>query len=936
MSFKKILTALIILAMPLQAQLQQQTFITVKNTGVAEFRKAHPKYDGRGTIVIVLDTGVDMGIPGLRKTTTGKVKVIDVQDLTGEGDIKLFEAEKEEENDTTFFTNEEKNFKVAASKGLPFEATDGNYYIGRVTERRWLNSSSGASDINGNGTTDDLFYILTFEAQDSTGKFWVAFFDTNSNGDLSDEKPLRDYKIKYDTFQIPNKKGLPYFTFAINIFPKEKKVSLFFDDGAHGTHCAGIATGNKIGNEDFYGIAPGANLIALKIGNNNFSGGATVTESMKKAYLYADKISRQRKEPCIINMSYGIGSEIEGKAEMEKFLEKLTSKNPYLYISTANGNEGPGISTTGLPASTNAVFSSGAVLAADVAHDLYGAVLKKDIILFFSSRGGEVSKPDVVSPGAAVSTVPNWSFGDRFWGTSMASPYSAGVMSLLLSAMRQEFPDVKIPSQFLYKAIRRSAVWQKGYSHLDEGEGMINVINAYKLLRKWIKQGELKRFETYTVSSFAQTMPNYRSKNLYIRNGNYLNGNESFSFTIKRNNFINKKRFYRIYKLKSDANWLKLINHRTYIRNNQRAVVNVKIDKSKLTQPGVYNAEVIALRNDASQFPEFSMWATVVIPYEFNAGNYYTLNKHFDSLAPGDFKRLFVNVPAGATSMKITLKSKPRKYAFCWYFLSAPNGKPLDRGFLNAQDEEEHSSNKVYYNITPGVYEVDFLGYYRAKAPSTFDATIKFGGIHIINKHTVSQDENTLTVINEFNEVKRVQTSGNIEGYVKNYLIKLDSTDVYRLPFVLRNKEQSKTFKISLSKQDFNKTTDFAIQIYDSSGTAVRKTGLSYKEEEISIFNNSKNDSSKYILELRPAFALHPEPMKIKIREITNFRQKHSIDVTHNGSHFLTLYPSVAKNIKIKFKNPKEFIPKGTKVFGKISFDANNKTIYETLIYFNF
>ncbi len=53
--------------------------------------------------------------------------------------------------------------------------------------------------------------------------------------------------------------------------------------------------GNKISDKEFYGIAPGANVIGLKLGNNNYSGGATVAESMKKAYLYADQVSKERE-----------------------------------------------------------------------------------------------------------------------------------------------------------------------------------------------------------------------------------------------------------------------------------------------------------------------------------------------------------------------------------------------------------------------------------------------------------------------------------------------------------------------------------------------------------------------------------------------------------------------------------------------------------------
>ncbi len=152
------------------------------------------------------------------------------------------------------------------------------------------------------------------------------------------------------------------------------------------------------------------------MGNNNYTGGATATESMKLAYLYADKISKERKEPCIVTMSFGIGSELEGRADMELFLDDLLKNNPYLYVCVSNGNDGPGISTAGLPAASSSVFSSGAVLTTEVGRDNYGTFFKNDIILYFSSRGGEVSKPDVCSPGAATSTVPNFNSRDRNYG----------------------------------------------------------------------------------------------------------------------------------------------------------------------------------------------------------------------------------------------------------------------------------------------------------------------------------------------------------------------------------------------------------------------------------------------------------------------------------------------------------------------------------------
>ncbi len=55
---------------------------------------------------------------------------------------------------------------------------------------------------------------------------------------------------------------------GLNVLPEEKIVSFHFDDGSHGTHVAGIAGGYQIGGIDFNGIAPGANMMSMKLGNN--------------------------------------------------------------------------------------------------------------------------------------------------------------------------------------------------------------------------------------------------------------------------------------------------------------------------------------------------------------------------------------------------------------------------------------------------------------------------------------------------------------------------------------------------------------------------------------------------------------------------------------------------------------------------------------------
>jgi len=820
--------------------------------------------------------------------------------------------------------------KIAGADMLTLKAKDNKFFIGVINESLWKNSSSGVDDINGNGKTNDKFYFVTFNTEENGENFWVAYIDLNDNGTLADDKPLRNYKEHFDSFTFYKKEGLPGFTLALNIFPEKQILSLFFDDGSHGTHCAGIASGNRIGGNDFFGIAPGAKVMGLKLGNNNYSGGATVTESMEKAYLYADKISKERKEPCIINMSFGIGEEIEGQADIEKFLEKLVKDNPYLYISTSNGNEGPGISTTGMPASTYAVFSSGAVLAKEVGNDLYGTTLDRDIILHFSSRGGEVRKPDAVSPGACVSTVPNFSRGDRFWGTSMASPYTAGVMSVLLGAMKAEFPNVKIPSELLYEVLQESATPMEGYDYVDQGGGLVNIEAAYSLMKKYIKRGEIKKFETYTTYAFAPNMPNNTSSNLYIRDASFLTGNEKFTFRIRRNNTINSDKFYRIYNLKSTAEWLKPIQKKIHIRNDQRVSVNANIDPKILSAPGLYNAKILASRDDKYSTPEFDLMATIVVPYKFNFSNKYSLQFENEKVIPGALKRYFLEIPVGTSNLNVSLSAKNKKYCSLRYYVHNPNGSEKYFNYFNSAENPE--SSIAIDDLKPGVYELDILGQFTSSEESNYDLSLSIDGINVLS--TSLDNKNSISIVNYFNKENSYKLTANILGYTKDYITALNEVTKESIPFELNSGENKKEFNIAISKEDFNKVTDFALLINDKDGNTVESTGLTYSTSSISVNKSTNNERENYKFILIPGFADKPGQIDVNINERTYFNEPSQIDFDQKE---FSLFPYNKIQLTAKYDLPKTAKPTGTKYFAELVFtNANtNKISFKRIITIN-
>ena len=57
-------------------------FLNTTAIHASQFIDKHPNYDGRGVIVFILDSGIDLGVVGLQKTSTGDVKIIDVRDFS--------------------------------------------------------------------------------------------------------------------------------------------------------------------------------------------------------------------------------------------------------------------------------------------------------------------------------------------------------------------------------------------------------------------------------------------------------------------------------------------------------------------------------------------------------------------------------------------------------------------------------------------------------------------------------------------------------------------------------------------------------------------------------------------------------------------------------------------------------------------------------------
>ncbi len=444
-------------------------WMPLSSTGVPEFLAAHPTWDGRGVLIGILDSGLDAGVPGFDSTTNGRAKVLDLRDFSGEGRIALSTVTPR--GDTV-----ELGGRRLTGFGRIRGLVGAGPWFGGIIRERALGDPP-ASDINDNGLDADTLGLVVGRASDG----WVLLVDTDGDGSLDDERPVHDYLVARETFGWHRPGEPPPVTMAANFGegPRGPSLDLFFDTDAHGTHVAGIAAARGIGGEaGFNGVAPGAQLLGLKISRNAF-GAITTTGSVVSAVDYAIRFAAARRLPLVLNMSFGVGNEREGAARLDVLLDSILLAHPEVVFVTSAGNDGPGLSTMGFPGSARRAITIGATEPPELA--TAGAGAAGGTLLFFSSRGGELAKPDVVAPGVAYSTVPRWNMGDEFKsGTSMASPHAAGLAALLLSGALQEHRDVNAEDVRL--ALTGSAHPLAEATPLDQGAGEPGLEAAWRIL----------------------------------------------------------------------------------------------------------------------------------------------------------------------------------------------------------------------------------------------------------------------------------------------------------------------------------------------------------------------------------------------------------------------------------------------------------------------
>ncbi|MDQ4134369.1 MAG: S8 family serine peptidase [Actinomycetota bacterium] len=232
-----------------------------------------------------------------------------------------------------------------------------------------------------------------------------------------------------------------------------------YDDNGHGTHVAATIAGGGVADPAAAGVAPAASLLVAKV--LDAAGGG----SMSNTTAAIDWAVSQGAQ--VVNLSLGAAGCADGSDATSQAVNNAVAQG--VFVAVAAGNEGPGACTVGSPGA-----ASGATTVAAMADTARGGYS----LASFSSRGragttGAARKPDITAPGVGIASADAFTANGytTMSGTSMATPFVAGVGALML--------DAGMPAGSLKSTMETTAMdWGAAGDDIEFGSGRLDAYRA--------------------------------------------------------------------------------------------------------------------------------------------------------------------------------------------------------------------------------------------------------------------------------------------------------------------------------------------------------------------------------------------------------------------------------------------------------------------------
>jgi len=657
-----------------------------QETQAAAFLKDHAEFDGRRVTVAVLDSGVDPGAPGLQQTSDGQPKIVDLIDGTGSGDVQMSEPRAAENGHLVGLTgrrlkldpnwkSRDQMFRVGVKPGFSFfpsaligqlkparrqQSAQRQLAIEQQFERRLQQASTRddpplrreidsrrkalATAWNRYRDPGPVYDCVTFH----DGSAWRAVVDTNSDGDLTDELLMSSFhrQQQYATFPAPAD-----LNFGVNIYDDGRTLSIVTDSGAHGTHVAGIIGGYHPEAPERNGVAPGVQIVSVKIGDPRLGG----MESGLALLRAARAVVRHKCD--LVNMSFGEPTGTPNQGMLIREFSRLVDESGVLFVASA-GNGGPALSTVGAPGGTSsAIIGVGAYVSPLMMAAEYALPnTERELAYTWTSRGptadGDLGV-DVMAPGAAFSPVPAWTRNGslRMNGTSMAAPNACGCLALLISAARSA--SLPCPPYAVRRAVQNTARFVETADVFSQGPGLIQVQHAFEYLKTYA--GRLEQRIAFDVQ--VQNSPTRRG--VFLRQHHESRQKSRWTIRVSPKwpdhvGTADRRRLQLNMNLESTEPWIRCGQHLALTAAGQ--TFPVEIDPTQLSNGVHFGAICGRVAGDDSQAVLFKVPFTVLRLQPTPDGR---VSEKL-SMDTGDLQRRFFRVPDGATLAVLKLSTDPQ------------------------------------------------------------------------------------------------------------------------------------------------------------------------------------------------------------------------------------------------------------------------------------
>ncbi|WP_419994948.1 S8 family serine peptidase [Streptomyces boninensis] len=687
-------------------------------TGAVDFTEDHPKADGRGVTIGVLDSGVDLAHPALQKTTTGERKITDWVTATdpivdGDGTWRPMLTKVEGPS----FTFNNRTYKAPA----------GSYGISLFRESATTGGEM-QGDLNRDGDTTDSWAVL-YDAKAGTVRV-----DLGDDADFGNDEVMKPYGSDHQVgyfgkddpataiaeripFVVEIRKDVPMDPLGGDwLGQKRDFVSIGVVEGAHGTHVAGITSANGLFGGKMRGAAPGAKLVSSRA--CTWNGGCTnvaLTEGM------IDLVTKRGVD--IVNMSIGGLPPLNdgNNARSELYTRLIDTYGVQLVISA--GNSGPGLNTIGDPALADKVISVGATVSRETWAANYGSKVEKRYAMMpFSSRGPREDggqTPTLSAPGASVNSIPTWQPGEpvaeagyqlppgygMLQGTSMASPQAAGASALLLSAAKRE--DIELSPLTLRTALTSTARHIPGVQAYEEGAGLIDIEEAWDSVEDEATAHDysVKAPVDSALDGFLKT-PGFGTGIYDRESGPAVGKSETYEMTLTRTSGSSKSSLHTLTWKNNDGTFRLLGSPVVSLPLNKPVTVKVQ---AKPRSQGAHSA-ILKVNDPRTEGTDRQLLATVVTS-KAQAKPSYAVQES-GSVQRNSTKSYFVKVPEGAKSLEVAMSGLKGTSQTRWIAID-PWGLPADPTATTGCYPNYNPANtcrpdlRSYPNPIPGVWEIE-------------------------------------------------------------------------------------------------------------------------------------------------------------------------------------------------------------------------------------